>query len=96
MSASSFARAALRSVSCGEVVVRACREAGFEPRIAFESDEYQVLQGYVSAGLGFTLLPDLAVPTLHPDLVVRPTEPKAPGESSLRCMSGFRSRKGQR
>jgi DNA-binding transcriptional LysR family regulator len=64
--------------SCSDVVKRACREAGFDPRIAFESDEYQVLQGYVAAGLGFTLLPDLALPTLHPDLVVKPTDPKAP------------------
>ena len=62
----------------GRSSVRACREAGFEPRIAFESDEYQVLQGYVAAGLGFTLLPDLALPTLHRDLVVRPTKPEAP------------------
>jgi DNA-binding transcriptional LysR family regulator len=68
----------VRPSSCGEIVVRACREAGFEPRIAFESDEYQVLQGYVAAKLGFTLLPDLALPTLHPDLAVRPTDPKAP------------------
>jgi DNA-binding transcriptional LysR family regulator len=68
----------VRPSSCGEIVVRACREAGFEPRIAFESDEYQVLQGYVAAGLGFTLLPDLALPTLHRDLVVRPTDPTAP------------------
>ena len=68
----------VRPSSCGEVVMRACREAGFEPRIAFESDEYQVLQGYVAAKLGFTLLPDLALPTLHRDLVVRPTTPKAP------------------
>jgi DNA-binding transcriptional LysR family regulator len=68
----------VRPSSCGEVIVTACREAGFEPRIAFESDEYQVLQGYVAAGLGFTLLPDLALPTLRPDLVVRPTEPEAP------------------
>jgi molybdate transport repressor ModE-like protein len=66
------------SSSCGEVIVQACRDAGFEPRIAFESDEYQVLEGYVAAGLGFTLLPDLALPTLHRDLVVRPTEPEAP------------------
>jgi DNA-binding transcriptional LysR family regulator len=68
----------VRPSSCGEVIVAACREAGFEPRIAFESDEYQVLQGYVAAGLGFTLLPDLALPTLRPDLVVRSTEPEAP------------------
>src|SRR5919204_1690973 len=64
--------------SCGDVVKQACREAGFDPRIAFESDEYQVLQAYVAAGLGFTLLPDLALPTLRSDLVVRPTAPEAP------------------
>ena len=59
--------------SCGDVVKQACRQAGFDPGIGFESDEYQVLQAYVAAGLGFTLLPDLALPTLRPDLVVRPT-----------------------
>jgi molybdate transport repressor ModE-like protein len=64
--------------SCGDVVKQACREAGFDPRIAFESDEYQVLQAYVAAGLGFTLLPDLALPALRSDLAVRPTVPEAP------------------
>jgi molybdate transport repressor ModE-like protein len=64
--------------SCGDVVKQACRQAGFEPGIGFESDEYQVLQAYVAAGLGFTLLPDLALPTLRRDLVVRPTTPEAP------------------
>jgi molybdate transport repressor ModE-like protein len=64
--------------SCGDVVKEACRQAGFDPRIAFESDEYQVLQAYVAAGLGFTLLPDLALPALRADLVVRPTVPEAP------------------
>lgn len=68
----------VRPSSCAEIVMQACREAGFEPRIAFESDEYPVLEGYVAAGLGFTLLPDLALSTLHPDLVIRPTEPEAP------------------
>jgi DNA-binding transcriptional LysR family regulator len=67
-----------RPSSCSQAVVDACRAAGFEPRIAFESDEYAVLQGYVAAGLGYTLLPDLALPTLRSDLVVRPTEPVAP------------------
>jgi DNA-binding transcriptional LysR family regulator len=68
----------VRPSSCGEAIVKACREAGFDPHIAFESDEYQVLQGYVAAGLGFTLLPDLALPTLQDELVVRRTEPEAP------------------
>jgi DNA-binding transcriptional LysR family regulator len=67
-----------RPSSCSQAVVETCRAAGFEPRIAFESDEYAVLQGYVAAGLGYTLLPDLALPTLRSDLVVRPTKPAAP------------------
>src|SRR5215211_302894 len=68
----------VRPSSCGVLIAEACREAGFEPNIAFESEEYEVLQGYVAAGLGVTLLPDLAVANLRPDLVVRPTEPEAP------------------
>jgi molybdate transport repressor ModE-like protein len=67
-----------RPSSCGEVVVQACRDAGFEPHIGFESDDYHVMQGFIAAGLGVTLLPDLALPTLRSDLVVRPTEPEAP------------------
>ena len=67
-----------RPSSCGEVVVAACRNAGFEPKIGFESDDYHVMQGFIAAGLGVTLLPDLALPTLRADLVVRPTDPPAP------------------
>jgi DNA-binding transcriptional LysR family regulator len=64
--------------SCGLIVSQACRDAGFEPRIGFESDDYHVLQGFIAAGLGVTLLPDLALHTLRKDIVVRPTEPEAP------------------
>ena len=64
--------------SCGLIVARACRDAGFEPRIGLESDDYHVLQGYIAAGLGVTLLPDLALSTLRADVVVRPTDPPAP------------------
>ena len=67
-----------RPSSCGEVVFRACRDAGFEPQVGFESDDYHVTQGFIAAGLGFTLLPDLALPTLRSDLVVRATDPPAP------------------
>lgn len=58
--------------------MRACREAGFEPRIAFESDEYQVLQGLRRREAGLHAAADLALPTMRRDLVVRPTTPKAP------------------
>jgi len=64
--------------SCGAMVKRACQDAGFDPRVGFESDDYHVLQGFVAAGLGVTLLPDLALPTLRSDIVVLPTEPAAP------------------
>lgn len=64
--------------SCGDAVKQACRDAGFEPRIGFESDDYHVLQGYVAAGLGVTLLPELALPTLRSEVVVRPVLPAAP------------------
>jgi DNA-binding transcriptional LysR family regulator len=64
--------------TCGEVIRDACRGAGFEPRVGFESDDYLVTQGFIAAGLGFTLLPDLALATLRPGVVVRATEPAAP------------------
>ena len=67
-----------RPSTCGEVIFDACRSAGFEPRIGFESDDYHVMQGFIAAGLGVTLLPDLALATLRSDLVVRPTDPKPP------------------
>jgi len=64
--------------SCSLIVRSACLDAGFEPRIAFESDDYHVLQGFIAEGLGVTLLPDLALHALRPGVVVRPTEPQAP------------------
>ena len=67
-----------RPSTCGEVVFRACRDAGFEPRIGFETDDYHVMQGFIAAKLGVTLLPDLALATLRSDLVVRATDPPAP------------------
>jgi DNA-binding transcriptional LysR family regulator len=64
--------------SCSDVVKSVCREAGFQPRIAFESDDYNVLQGYVAAGLGVTLLPDLAMHALREGVAIRPVRPQAP------------------
>ena len=64
--------------SCSLIILTACRDAGFEPRIAFESDDYHVLQGFIAEGLGVTLLPDLALHSLRSGVVVRPTDPQAP------------------
>lgn len=46
--------------SCREYVLAIGRTGGFEPKISFESDDYKVLQGLVAAGLGVTLLPEMA------------------------------------
>jgi DNA-binding transcriptional LysR family regulator len=57
---------------CREILARACQDAGFEPRVAFESDETMAAQALVAAGVGVTLLPRLGLSTLHPGVVVRP------------------------
>jgi molybdate transport repressor ModE-like protein len=64
--------------SCRAHVIHLCRAAGFEPRISFESDDYQVLQGLASAGMGVALLPDLAMAGQHPALEIRPVAPTPP------------------
>lgn len=44
-----------------ETALGACREAGFEPRIACESGELETVRALVAAGLGVAVLPRLAV-----------------------------------
>jgi DNA-binding transcriptional LysR family regulator len=55
----------------------ACRRAGFEPAIAFRSDDYLALQGFVAAGLGVALLPSLVARTVRDGILVRPLGPGA-------------------
>ena len=56
---------------CRQIMQRACHDAGFEPRIAFEADETLAAQALVAAGVGVTLLPRLALTTVHPAVVPR-------------------------
>ena len=65
-----------RSGSCREHVMRLCQDAGFEPNVGFDSDDYQVLKGLVSAGLGVTLLPELALGDKAPGIELRPIRDK--------------------
>jgi DNA-binding transcriptional LysR family regulator len=57
---------------CRRITESVCREAGFEPRVAFEADETLAAQALVAAGVGVTLLPRLALTTAHPGVVARP------------------------
>jgi len=43
--------------SLGALTRDLCRGAGFEPRVAFESDDLSTLRGFVAAGLGVAVLP---------------------------------------
>jgi DNA-binding transcriptional LysR family regulator len=64
--------------ACARHVVRSCLAAGFEPRVTFESDDYETVQGLVAAGVGVALIPRLALTRLHPGIVVRSLEPASP------------------
>ena len=56
----------------------ACSAAGFEPQIGFQSDDYNVVQGLIAAGVGISLLPALALTAVREDIVVRSLGPGAP------------------
>jgi DNA-binding transcriptional LysR family regulator len=64
--------------SGGRVLVRACERAGFEPRVAFESEDYTTIQELVGAGMGVALLPDLALCPPHESVVLRSLGPGGP------------------
>src|ERR671935_279093 len=50
------------------IVLHGCRAAGFEPRVAFGSDDYNAVQAFVAVGLGIALLPRLALLVPRPGL----------------------------
>lgn len=66
------------SSPCARHVVRSCVLAGFEPRVSFESDDYETVQGLVAAGVGVALIPRLALTRVHPGVVVRELSPRSP------------------
>ncbi|SEG64907.1 DNA-binding transcriptional regulator, LysR family [Nonomuraea solani] len=56
---------------CRSHLLDVCERAGFEPRIAFTSDDIVAVQALVAAGLGLTMLPGLALRAhRHPDVEV--------------------------
>ena len=55
---------------CHEIILGACRAAGFEPQVVFEVDEIATSQALVARGVGVTLLPHLALGSRHRDVAV--------------------------
>src|SRR4029077_6807302 len=58
--------------------LRSCQLAGFEPRIAFNSDDYYAMQGFVAAGVGASFIPDLALMSVRDGIGVGPPGPRPP------------------
>jgi DNA-binding transcriptional LysR family regulator len=49
-----------------------CRIAGFEPQVAFRTDNYQAIQGLVAAGAGIGLVPRLSLTPHRQDVTAVP------------------------
>jgi DNA-binding transcriptional LysR family regulator len=81
------------SCPCRRHVQNACAAAGFEPRVAHESDDFQVVQGLVAAGVGVALIPALGLVSERADVVIRPVAPKPPARKILAAAlaNGYRS-----
>src|SRR5215203_1443220 len=60
------------------VVLRACQDAGFQPRIAYQSDDYFAIQGLVASGMGVALIPGLGLASTREDVAVRPVKGRPP------------------
>lgn len=63
---------------CSLILAAACEEVGFEPRIAFNSGNYQVVLRLVATGVGVALVPGLAIVSADPDVVIRAVGPRNP------------------
>src|SRR5919206_229928 len=48
-----------------------CTRAGYTPRMAFETDDYAAVQGFVAAGVGVSLIAELGLTTIRDDIAVR-------------------------
>ena len=59
-------------------LARSCREAGFDPQIAFEANDYQEAQAMVAAGIGVAMAPRLTVVNMRSDVRVIPLKRPAP------------------
>ncbi len=72
--------------------LRACHDAGFEPTIAFQNDDYPAILGFVAAGVGVALVPDMVVRGLREDVVVRALDPAPPPRPIMAVLpAGYRS-----
>jgi DNA-binding transcriptional LysR family regulator len=64
--------------SCHPFLRRACNAAGFEPRVAAETNDHRTLHHLVASGVGLALVPLLSQLDLPASLVARPIRTNPP------------------
>ena len=64
--------------SCRRLTVGSCERAGFKPDVAYESNDYTAMQALVAAGMGVTLIPDLALLYRNPEVAIVDILPEPP------------------
>lgn len=63
---------------CRGHLVSMADAAGFRPRVRYETEDYVAVQGFVAAGLGVALIPDLILSAItNPEVAIRPITPES-------------------
>ena len=73
------------------MIDRRCREAGFDPHVAYRINDCQMAQALVAAGEGIALLPRLMLRAKHPGVTIRPlaADPPSRRVSALRLSTRY-------
>ena len=62
----------LPNTACSRILAGACEAAGFRPRFAVQAQDHYTALAFVKAGVGLTVVPQLAAHVLPKNVVVRP------------------------
>jgi DNA-binding transcriptional LysR family regulator len=79
--------------SYDRILLHSCQQAGFEPRVAYRTDDYRAIQAFVAARLGVALLPRLALSLMPAGIARAAVRPRPPMRrvSAVRLAKSFRS-----
>lgn len=92
LAAESWMLATTDSCPDARLFLRACHSAGFEPRLAFQNDDYGAILGFVAAGVGLALIPDMVSRGVRDDITIRRLDPPPPARPiSVVVPAGYRS-----
>ena len=84
--------ATTQSCPDARLFLRSCHEAGFEPQIAFQNDDYSAILGFVAAGVGVAVIPDMVCRGAREDVAIRELDPAPPSRPIMAVLpAGYRS-----